>query len=59
MCMKEYWISIIEGILYMVGDEGLTVEQLASVTELDPLVIEEYLEEIKFKGLDFLNVISH
>lgn len=44
--MKEYWISIIEGILYMVGDEGLTVEQLASVTELDPLVIEEYLEAI-------------
>ncbi|MBR3841366.1 MAG: SMC-Scp complex subunit ScpB [Erysipelotrichales bacterium] len=44
--MMEYWISIIEGLLYMVGDEGLTVDQIASVTELDPLVVDEYLEHI-------------
>lgn len=42
----EKSISIIEGLLYMVGDEGLTIEQLATVTELDPLVVEEYLEKI-------------
>ena len=44
--MKEYWTSIFEGLLYMVGDEGLTLEQLSSVSELDPLVVEEYLDDM-------------
>ncbi len=46
MYMKEFWISTIDGLLYMVGDEGLTIDQIAETTGLDPLVVEEYLEEI-------------
>lgn len=41
------WITIIESLLYVAGDEGLTVDQLKSVIELDDHQITEYLQALK------------
>jgi segregation and condensation protein B len=41
------WKSIIEGLLFAAGDEGLDVREIADVLELDWRVAEELIEEIK------------
>ncbi|WP_199623111.1 SMC-Scp complex subunit ScpB [Paenibacillus alkalitolerans] len=40
------WKSIIEGLLFAAGDEGLDVREIADVLELDWRVAEEAIEEI-------------
>jgi len=41
------WKSIIEGLLFAAGDEGLDVREIADVLELDWRVAEELIEDIK------------
>jgi len=41
------WKSIIEGLLFVSGDEGLDVREIADVLELDWRVVEELLEDMK------------
>ena len=41
------WKSIIEGLLFAAGDEGLDVRELADVLELDWRVVEELIEEMR------------
>lgn len=38
--------SIIEGLLFMVGDEGITTKQIAEVTGLDSKVVADALSEL-------------
>ncbi|CAM2804404.1 SMC-Scp complex subunit ScpB [Paenibacillus sediminis] len=39
--------SIIEGLLFLVGDEGLTVKQIAEVVEQRPELVEDVIEDLK------------
>lgn len=39
--------SIIEALLFMVGEEGLTVKQLAEITEMRQEVVEDALSDLK------------
>ncbi len=41
------WKSIIEGLLFAAGDEGLDVRELADCLELDWRVVEEAVEALK------------
>lgn len=41
------WKSIIEGLLFAAGDEGLDVREIADVLELDWRVAEEAIEEMR------------
>ena len=41
------WKSIIEGLLFAAGDEGLDVREMAEVLELDWRVVEELVEEMR------------
>jgi segregation and condensation protein B len=41
------WKSIIEGLLFAAGDEGLDVREIADVLELDWRVVEEIIQEMK------------
>jgi segregation and condensation protein B len=41
------WKSIIEGLLFASGDEGLDIREMADVLELDWRVAEELVEEMK------------
>jgi len=56
------WKSILEGLLFAAGDEGLSVKQLTSVLEIDEArvlsIIEDLKEEYqkKERGLDLVEV---
>ena len=39
--------AIIEGLLYVVGEEGITKEQLCAVIDVLPLEIDLYIQELK------------
>ncbi|WP_313997781.1 SMC-Scp complex subunit ScpB [uncultured Paenibacillus sp.] len=39
--------SIIEGLLFMAGDEGIGVKQLAEITETDPGLVKDAVEEMR------------
>ncbi|TLS53046.1 SMC-Scp complex subunit ScpB [Paenibacillus antri] len=41
------WKSIIEGLLFAAGDEGLDVREIADVLELDWRVAEELIDDMK------------
>lgn len=41
------WTSIIEGLLFMIGDDGLSIEQLRQVLEINEEDIIACLEELK------------
>jgi len=41
------WKSIIEGLLFAAGDEGLDVREIADVLEIDWRVVEELIEEMR------------
>lgn len=44
---KDEIISAIEGLLYIVGEEGVTLEQLSTLFDILPAEVIIYLEEIK------------
>ncbi len=39
--------SIIEGLLFLAGDEGLTVKQIAEIVDHRPELVEDALKELK------------
>lgn len=39
--------AIIEGLLFVVGDEGLTIEQIAEILDIDGAKVESVLNELK------------
>lgn len=39
--------GIIEGLLFVSGDEGLTIKQLADILELDVINAEDYVNQLK------------
>ena len=41
--------SIMEGLLFVVGDEGLSIEQLADIMELEPETVKEALFALQMK----------
>lgn len=41
------WKSILEGLLFAAGDEGLSINQLTSVLEIDEITVMEIIEELK------------
>jgi segregation and condensation protein B len=41
------WKSIIEGLLFASGDEGLDVREIADVLELDWRVVEELIDDVQ------------
>ncbi|HZG76152.1 MAG TPA: SMC-Scp complex subunit ScpB [Paenibacillus sp.] len=49
MTKKQWneWKSIIEGLLFAAGDEGLDVREIADVLELDWRVAEELIDDMK------------
>jgi segregation and condensation protein B len=54
--------SIIEGLLFLAGEEGLTVKQIADITEQRPELVADCLEDMKNdmqkegRGLQMLNL---
>ncbi|GGA22774.1 SMC-Scp complex subunit ScpB [Paenibacillus physcomitrellae] len=57
--------SIIEGMLFLAGEEGLTVKQLCEVLDQRPEMIKEVLDELKKdmsnegRGLQLLEIAGH
>ncbi|WP_223066596.1 SMC-Scp complex subunit ScpB [Paenibacillus caui] len=57
--------SIIEGMLFLAGEEGLTVKQLAEVLEQRSEIIRDALEELKAsmaqegRGLQIVEIAGH
>ncbi|MCM3762922.1 SMC-Scp complex subunit ScpB [Alkalihalobacillus oceani] len=41
--------SIMEGLLFVIGDEGLSIEQLADIIELEPETVKEALFALQMK----------
>jgi len=39
--------AVIEGLLFVVGDEGIELKQLASIVELDIKTVEDLIEDMK------------
>ena len=44
---REELKSIIEGLLFVSGDEGLELKQLSEILEIDKPAIRQLLEEMK------------
>lgn len=59
--MKNHWLSILEGLLFIVGDEGISVEQLCAACELSEEFVEELLSVIAkqcheaHRGIELVN----
>lgn len=51
-------ISIIEGLLFIVGDEGITIETLASVLEVEEDKVLKCLDELQKKYLEDIHGIE-
>lgn len=45
--LKQRFTPIIEGLLFIAGDEGLTLQSLQQCLEIEPFYIEEILEGLK------------
>ncbi|MCM3747353.1 SMC-Scp complex subunit ScpB [Paenibacillus pasadenensis] len=45
--MVQQLKSIIEGLLFMAGDEGLTIKQIAEIVEIDNRLSEDIVRELK------------
>jgi segregation and condensation protein B len=43
------WKATIEGILFVVGDEGITIKQLATVLELHKNTVSDIIDEMKLE----------
>ncbi|WLR43786.1 SMC-Scp complex subunit ScpB [Bacillus carboniphilus] len=41
------WKAIVEGLLYAVGDEGLSVKQLTKVLEVDEAIVLQIIDDLK------------
>ncbi|MEK5324904.1 SMC-Scp complex subunit ScpB [Aeribacillus sp. FSL M8-0254] len=56
------WKSILEGLLFAAGDEGLSVKQLTSVLEIDEATVLSIIEDLKEeyqkkeRGIDLVEV---
>jgi len=56
------WKSILEGLLFAAGDEGLSIKQLTSVLEIDEATVLSIIEDLKEeyqkkeRGLDLVEV---
>lgn len=55
-------LSVLEGMLFLAGDEGLTVKQVSSVLQLNKKEATEYLDELiqvvnqrEIKGIEIVN----
>lgn len=55
-------LSIIEGMLFLSGDEGLTIKQISSVLQLNKKETTQYIDELtqiinerKIKGIELVN----
>lgn len=44
--MRQHWLSIIEGLLFMVGDEGIKLEQLCGACDIQEAFVLELLAQI-------------
>ena len=44
--------AVLEGILFIVGDEGVTIEQLCEAIEINDVLIQMELDQIQKKYLD-------
>ena len=57
--------AITEGLLFVSGSDGLTIKQIASITELDEETIEHILNELKYdyenaaRGIQILESEKH
>ena len=45
--MMNHWTSVIEGLLFMIGDDGLSIDQLEHVLEINREDIIQCLNEIE------------
>lgn len=56
------WKSILEGLLFAAGDEGLSIKQLTSVLEIDEATVLSIIEDLKEeyqkkeRGIDLVEV---
>ncbi len=41
------WKAILEGLLFVAGDEGLTLKQLSNVLEVDPSIAQDIINDLK------------
>ena len=55
-------LSVIEGMLFLSGDEGLTVKQISSILQLSKKEATEYIDELtqivnvrSVKGFELMN----
>jgi len=58
----EHMKSVVEGLLFIVGDEGIDIKQIADVLQIGEIVAVEVLEELKkdyareYRGIDIVEV---
>ncbi|NMA90887.1 MAG: SMC-Scp complex subunit ScpB [Amphibacillus sp.] len=61
----SHYKAIVEGLLFVSGSDGLTINQMSSITELDTKTIEHLLNELKFdyenasRGIQILESEKH
>ncbi|BAM47343.1 SMC-Scp complex subunit ScpB [Amphibacillus xylanus] len=61
----SHYKAIVEGLLFVSGSDGLTINQMSSITELDSKTIEHLLNELKFdyenasRGIQILESEKH
>ncbi len=58
----EQMKAIVEGLLFIVGDEGIDIKQIADVLQISEIVAVQLIEELKadysneFRGIDLVEV---
>lgn len=59
------YISVLEGLLFVAGDDGITLEEASYILELERSAVRQLLDELKKRledensGLEFLLTASH
>ena len=59
------YISVLEGLLFVAGDDGITLEEASYILELERSAVRQLLDELKKRledensGLELLLTASH
>ena len=51
-------LGVLEGILFVVGDEGITLKSLCEIMEIDVVKAKELLKELKMDTDSILNYVK-
>ena len=53
------YISVLEGLLFVAGDDGITLEEASYILELERSAVRQLLDELKKRLEDEIRTSSH